>query len=318
MVFPFPLYVPSTVLAFSSRIAAFMSTSVSSAQHPLWISAAPFLFVLLWSTGFIGGKLGLSAVEPMTFLTLRYTAATLILLCIALLSRARWPQTNADVVHAAIAGLLLHLGFVGAVFYAYTRGVEAGVAAIIASLQPLLTAVIVGRFLGEVVTPKQWLGLFLGLAGVALVVWQKLSLGIGSPLGLAFAVIGLLGITSGTVYQKRFCSHLDLRTGNTIQFFASAAVAAVLAYLLETRQIEWTRMFILTLSWLTLVISVGAIALLYVLIRRGAVARVASLFYLVPLATALIAWPLFGETFGPIGFGGMGLTVIGVALAQSG
>ena len=300
-----------------SDVASSSLASDRTARDPVWISAAPFLFVLLWSTGFIGGKLGLPAVEPMTFLTLRYTGAALTLVVIALLSRAPWPCTFSEVGHATAAGLLLHLGFVGAVFYAYTRGVEAGVAAVVASLQPLLTAILVGRFLGEVVTRKQWIGLFLGLVGVVLVVWQKLTQGIGSPIGFGFAVVGLLGMTAGTVYQKRFCSQHDLRTGNTIQFTAAAVVAALLAFFFESRHIEWTGTFLFALAWLIIVLSIGAIALLYVLIRRGAVARVASLFYLVPPVTALIAWPLFGETFGPVALVGMGLTVAGVALAQS-
>lgn len=287
------------------------STTASS-----WITMIPGLFVVLWSTAFIAGKLGTPYASPMTFLTLRYAGATTIFLVIALTTQAPWPRTWTAVGHAAVAALLLHIAFVGGTLYAYRGGVEAGVAALIASLQPLLTAVLVGPLLGESVSRRQWCGFVFGLVGVALVVWHKLYLGIGSIIGVSYAVLALVGITSGTVYQKRFCSAMDIRTGNTLQFAAALVIASGLSYAYESHQVIWSSAFILALSWMTIAISVGAVVLLYVMIHRGAVARMASLFYLVPLVTTLIAWPLFGERVSPVGFLGLLLTVAGVALAR--
>jgi drug/metabolite transporter (DMT)-like permease len=281
-----------------------------------WITVIPGLFVVLWSTAFIAGKLGTPYASPMTFLTLRYAGATAIFLTIALITQAPWPRTWTAVGHATVAALLLHIVFVGGTLYAYRDGVEAGAAALIASLQPLLTAVLVGPLLGESVSRRQWWGFMLGLVGVTLVVWHKLSFGIGSVVGVSVALLALIGITSGTVYQKRFCSMMDIRTGNTLQFTAALIIAGVLSYAEESHQVIWSPAFLLALSWMTLAISVGAVALLYVMIHRGAVARVASLFYLVPLVTALLAWPMFGEQVSPVGGLGLLLTVVGVAFAR--
>ena len=282
-----------------------------------WIAAIPAVFVLLWSTAFIAGKLSTPYATPMTFLTLRYAGATIIFLAIAAITRAPWPRTWREVGHATVAALFLHIAFVGGTLYAYRGGVEAGVAALIASLQPLFTAVLVGPFLGESVSRRQWFGFVLGLAGVALVVWRKLAFGFGSFLGMSYAVVALAGITTGTVYQKRFCSTMNVRTGNTIQFTAALVIAGVFSLFLESQHVIWSSAFVISLAWMTVAISVGALALLYFMIRHGAVARVASLFYLVPPVTALIAWPLFGERFSHLGLVGLLLTVLGVALARS-
>jgi len=282
-----------------------------------WIAVIPAVFVLLWSTAFIVGKLATPYATPMTFLTLRYAGATAIFLMIAAITQAPWPRTGKDVGHATVAALLLHLIFVGGTLYAYRSGVEAGVAALIASLQPLFTAVLVGPLLGESVSRRQWIGFVLGLVGVSLVVWRKLTFGVGSVVGVSYAGLALAGITVGTVYQKRFCSTIDVRTGNTIQFAAALVMAGALSLAFESQHVVWSGTFILALAWMSLAISVGAVALLYFMIRRGAVARVASLFYLVPPVTALIAWPLFGERFSPLGLIGLLLAALGVALARS-
>ena len=286
-------------------------------QESGWIAVIPGLFVLLWSTAFIAGKLATPYATPMTFLTLRYAGATSIFLAIAMITRAPWTRTWREAGHATVAALFLHIAFVGGTLYAYRGGVEAGVAALIASLQPLLTAVMVGPLLGESVSRRQWFGFVFGLVGVALVVWRKLAFGVGSILGVSYAVLALAGITLGTVYQKRFCSAMDIRTGNTIQFTAALVIAGVLSLAFESQRVIWSSAFVISLTWMTVAISVGALALLYFMIRHGAVARVASLFYLVPPVTALIAWPLFGERFSPLGLIGLLLTVFGVALARS-
>ncbi|MFV3129822.1 DMT family transporter [Niveispirillum sp. KHB5.9] len=275
--------------------------------------AAP-LFVLLWSTGFIGGKLGLPHAEPLTFLLWRMALVAVVLAVASVWVKAPWPQDWHAVGRIALAGLMVHGLYLGGVFTGLAQGVPAGAVAVIVGLQPLLTALVAGPLFGERLNARQWLGLGLGLAGVVAVVWEKLTLGIGTPLGLGLCVMALFGITAGTLYQKRYCTDMDLRTGTAIQYGATGAVLAILAPLLETMQVRWTGEFVFALLWLSLVISIGAIFVLFALIRRGAASKVASLFYLVPPVTALMAWALFGERLGPLALAGMGVTAIGVAL----
>jgi drug/metabolite transporter (DMT)-like permease len=276
----------------------------------------PALFVFLWSTGFIGAKLGLPYAEPLTFLSLRYWLAATLLALLALATRAPWPRRMAEVGHYAVAGLLIHAIYLGGVFVGISLGVEAGLSAMIVSLQPLLVAAFAGLVLGERVAPLQWLGLGLGLLGVLLILAHKLGHGIGDMVGAIACLAALLGITAGTLYQKRHCAGMDLRTGSVVQFAASGLGTGMLALLLEDNRITWSGEFIFALLWLVLVLSLGAISLLYFLIRRGAASRVSGLFFLVPPCTALIAWPLFGEALGFIGLVGLGLTVAGVAMAR--
>jgi drug/metabolite transporter (DMT)-like permease len=275
----------------------------------------PALFVVLWSTGFIGAKLGLPYAGPLTFLTLRYWLVAALLVLLALATRAPWPRRKVDVFHYAVAGLLVHGVYLGGVFVGISLGVEAGVSAMIVSLQPLLVAAFAGLVLGERVTPRQWAGLALGLIGVVLILARKLGHGLGDALGALACVAALLAMTAGTLYQKRYCAGMDLRTGNVVQFAAAGLATGLLALPFEDNRIVWSGEFVFALLWLVLVLSLGAISLLYVLIRRGAASRVSGLFFLVPPCTALIAWPLFGETLGPVALLGMALTVAGVAMA---
>jgi drug/metabolite transporter (DMT)-like permease len=293
--------------------------TVSASPRPLQalaIAAMPGLFVLLWSTGFIGAKLGLPYVEPMTFLVVRFAIVTVLLCGFAALTRAPWPADLALAGHIAVAGLLLQAAYLGGVFASIFHGVPAGISALIVGIQPLLVAAAAGPVLGERVTPRQWAGLALGLAGVIAVVWSKLDLGIGTPLGYALSVFALVGITIGTLYQKKFCPHIDLRSGAAIQFAASTVALAPFALLFEHRHIVWSGEFVFALGWLCIVLSLGAISLLFILIRRGAAAKVSSLFFLVPPCTALVAFLLFGETLSPVALAGMAATVIGVALVN--
>ncbi|AUN31449.1 DMT family transporter [Niveispirillum cyanobacteriorum] len=285
-----------------------------SLTAPDWGKLAPALFVLLWSTGFIGGKLGLPHAEPLTFLLWRMALVAVVLLALSVWQKAPWPSSWGTVGHIAVAGVLVHGVYLGGVFGALKQGMPAGSVALIVGLQPLLTALVAGPLLGERITGRQWLGFALGLAGVSAVVWEKLSLNIGGPLGIGLSVAALLGISIGTLYQKRYCADMDLRAGTTIQYAATGTVLAVLAPLLETMRVDWTADFVFALVWLCLVLSVGAIFLLFALIRRGAASRVASLFYMVPPVTALMAWALFGEKLGPLALGGMVVTAAGVAL----
>ena len=281
------------------------------------MAAMPAVFVLLWSTGFIGAKYGLPYAEPFTFLVLRFAAVILLLAAVAVLTRAPWPRDPRLVGHLAVSGILVHGCYLGGVFAAISQGLPSGLVALIVGLQPLLTALVAGPVLGEQVSGRQWLGLALGLAGVSLVVSSRL-VG-GAPLGLsgtslACAVLALAGITAATLYQKRYCTGMDLRTGAVIQYAGAAAIMLPAALLTETMQVNWTGDFIFALVWLVLVLSVGAISLLMTLIRLGEAARVASLFYLVPPVTALMAWGLFDERLSPLALAGMALAVLGVAL----
>ena len=274
----------------------------------------PFLFVFLWSTGFIGAKYGLPHAGPLSFLLVRYVLVIALMLLIALATRAPWPKDRVQWLHIGVSGMLVHAVYLGGVFVAIKHGLPAGVTALVVGMQPLLTAFGAGWLLGEEVGRWQWAGLALGFVGVGLVVSGKF--GDGAALGpmLIPALVALLGITAGTLYQKRFCARFDLRTGSVIQFVPTAIVTAMAIAMFEEFHIEWTPAFIFALGWLVLVLSLGAISLLNLLIRGGSAVNVASLFYLTPISTAVIAWAVFGEKLTLTATAGMLLAVSGVYL----
>ncbi len=282
----------------------------------IWLAGMPALFVFLWSTGFIGAKFGLPYAEPLTFLALRFMIVSVLLVLFALITDAPWPRDIKMIGHIAVSGLLLQGFYLGGVFTSISLGVPAGVSALIVGIQPLFTAIAAGPFLGERISRQQWIGFSLGLIGVAMVVWNKLGLGAGTPFGMSLSVVALFGITAGTLYQKKFCPDLDLRSGSAIQFITSAVALMALAAALETKVVIWSGEFIFAMFWLCIIMSLGAISLLFVLIRRGEAAPVASLFYMVPPSTALIAYFLFGETLDAVALGGMAVAVFGVALVN--
>lgn len=278
----------------------------------------PLLFVALWSTGFIGAKLGLPFVEPLTFLALRFAIVTVLMLAVAALARAPWPRSGRAWFHIGVSGLLVHGVYLGGVFMAIGHGLPSGITALVVGLQPLLTALVAEALLGERVKRVQWVGLALGFTGVALVVAGKVATVPGGALVgmLAPAVVALLGITAGTLYQKRFCPAFDLRTGSVAQYLPCGVAMAALAYATESMAVQWSGQFIFALGWLVLVLSLGAVSLLNVLIRQGGAVNVASLFYLTPPTTALIAWGVFGETLTGWALAGMALAVAGVWIAR--
>ena len=282
----------------------------------------PLLFVVLWSTGFIGAKYGLPYAEPLTFLAVRYVLVIGLMTLLALAMRAPWPASPRDAMHIAVTGLLVHAVYLGGVFMSIHHGLPAGISALVVGMQPLLTGALAGALLGERVSSRQWAGLAWGFAGVALVVGSKVSVdGVATDaLGrmLLPALAALVGITAGTLYQKRFCPRFDLRTGSVLQFLPSLALTALVASQVETMQIDWSGEFVFALLWLVLVLSLGAISLLNLLIRSGSAVNVASLFYLTPPTTALIAWAMFGETLSPLALAGMAIAVSGVWLARKG
>ncbi len=292
-----------------------MTAAQTAAARPLWHFFMPPLFVLLWASGFVVTKLGVAFAEPFTFLLYRFVIVAGLMAAIALATGAPWPRTWRFAGHIAVVGLFLQAMYLGGVYAAIARGIPAGISALIVGLQPIITAVVVGPLLDERVRARQWLGLVLGLLGIGLVLWNKLSLGIGQLEGVAWNVVGLVGITVATLYQKKYCSKMDWRSGGVIQYGAAAVVTYAMTLIMgETGAIAWSRDIIIAYAWLILVLSIGAISLLGWLIRRGEASRVVSLFYLVPPTAALGSWLLFHETLGPLALLGMAITVVGVAL----
>jgi drug/metabolite transporter (DMT)-like permease len=278
------------------------------------IFAAPVVFVVLWASGFIGAKFGLPYAEPMTFLTVRMSAVVLVMGLIILATRPAWPS-RAAVLHSAVTGLLVHGCYLGGVFVAIDHKLPAGFAALVVSLQPILSSTLANRLLGERVALRQWAGLVLGIAGVYLVVHGHTE-GEAPLIAWAAATFGLIGITIGTLYQKRYGDSIEWRTGFFFQYAAAAALFALVALATETLQVRWTAEFLLALGWLVFGLSLGAIWLLYFLIRHQAAARVLSLFYLTPPVTALMAWLMFNEQLSPLALFGMAVCVAGVALVN--
>jgi drug/metabolite transporter (DMT)-like permease len=279
------------------------------------IRFAPLLFVILWSTGFIGAKYGLPHAEPLSFLLVRYLFVVSLMTLLALAMRAPWPRDARQWFHIGVAGLLVHAVYLGGVFVSISKGLPAGVASLVVGIQPLLTAVGAGWLLNEAVLARQWLGLVLGFVGVAMVVSGKIGSGFGLDARWP-ALAALAGITAGTLYQKRFCPSFDWRTGAIAQFLPTAVATGIVVGVSDNYRVEWAPDFIFALAWLVLVLSLGAISLLNMLIRRGTAVNLASLFYLVPPCTALIAWLLFDERLAGMALVGMALAVWGVYLAR--
>jgi drug/metabolite transporter (DMT)-like permease len=281
---------------------------------PAWLRWAPALFVFLWSTGFIGSRLGAPFAEPLTFLSWRYLVAVTLMLAAAMLTRAAWPSSPIAAGHAAVAGLLVHGAYLSGVFCAVARGMPLATVSLVVGMQPILTAMAAGPLLGERLTGRQWTGIALGFGGVVLVVSGKWSGASVDPAAYAWIVFALAGITAGTLYQKRFCGAVPLLTGGVIQYSAAGIVTVALAWATETMAVQWTPRFVFALGWLVLVLSTGAIGLLYTMIRHGEASRVASLFFLTPPVTAVMAFVLFGENLPAIALGGLLLSAAGVAL----
>lgn len=283
--------------------------------------AIPVLFVLLWSTGFIGARLGVPHAPPLLFLALRYALVIVLMTLVAWAMRAPWPRGREAWVNIGIAGLLMHGLYLGGVFIAISQGLPAGVTSLVVGLQPLLTAVVAAGWLGDRLGGRQWIGLALGFVGVALVVSRQFAGGLPghgfAAGGLPAAVLALVAITAGALWQKRRCPSFDWRTGLVVQFIPATIATALVAVLTEPMQVHWTGEFIFALGWLVLVLSLGAVTLLNTLIRAGSAVDSASLFYLVPPVTALVAWALFNERLTALSLAGMGLAAVGVWLARS-
>ncbi len=294
-----------------------MSTSPNS---NIWITLTPAIFVFLWATGFIGAKFGLPYAEPLTFLVWRFGIVVVLFVFVSLLMKAPWPKTPTEAFHSLMTGMLIHGLYLGGVFWAIARGMPAGVSALIVGFQPIITAIFAGLLLGEKISVKQWIGLMIGLAGLALVLGPRLPGGgtaWGDNSALLLNTIALGGITLGTIYQKAFVPSTDLRTGGVFQYIGGWLVVALGMLLFEDGRIEWSPQLIGAMAWLVVALSFGATTLLMLLIRRGAVSKVATLFYLVPAVTSLIAWLLFDEILNPLQLAGVGVIMFAVWLATT-
>jgi drug/metabolite transporter (DMT)-like permease len=283
----------------------------------LAIAIAPALFVFLWSTGFIGARYGLPYIEPLTFLALRIGFAAVIMAAIALLTGARRLNTN-EIGHSLVAGSLMHGLTLGGAFTAISQGIPAGIVALILGLQPIVTSILANRLMDEKIARLQSVGLALGLVGVLLVLHDRNIVLAGSVLGWVASFLSLIGITLGTLYQKRYCGSIDWRTGNLVQYLGAGVLFTLGAFAFETREINWTGELIFALVWLVLVLSIAAVALMYWLIRRSGATEFASLFYLVPVVTALLAYILFDERLDSISILGMLICTGGMALVNRG
>ncbi|MEQ8448064.1 MAG: DMT family transporter [Nitratireductor sp.] len=280
---------------------------------------APALFVVLWATGFIGARYAMPWSEPFGFLAVRSAITFLLLAAMLPLLKTARLRAGAQAWHSMVAGMLMHGIYLGGVFWAIRNGLPAGLTALIVGLQPLITAIMAGVFLGERIMPRHWLGLAIGFAGVAIVLGPKLgAIGGGvTPVNLAAAFVAVIGMAAGTVWQKRFVTNLDLATGAFYQYLGATLLTALVAVAFETGTFVVTGELIFAFAWLVLVLSIGAIFLLMYLLREGEVSKVASLFYLVPAVTALMAWALFGEELSLIQIAGMAVAAAGVGLATA-
>jgi drug/metabolite transporter (DMT)-like permease len=265
--------------------------------------AAPAVFVVLWSTGFIGTKYVLHNAEPLTYLAIRMALVVGLMAVIAAIARPRWPDRS-GIAHSVVAGILVHGFYLGGTAIAIAHSIPAGLSALIPGLQPILTSTLANRWFGERVTPLQWSGLLLGLAGVVLILHDR-PMGGEAGWGWLASGVSLVSITLGTLYQRRYCGQIDWRAGNLVQYLAVTVFFAAGAWLFESNVVHWTSEFVLGLVWLAVVLSIGSIGLLYWLIRRSAATSVASLFYLVPAVTAVMAYALFGERLDHIAIAGM-------------
>ncbi len=283
----------------------------------------PWVFVWIWSTGFIAAKYGLPYAEPFTLLSYRFVITLFFLLILIIYKKSPWPETRLDFFHLLIAGVLIHGVYLGGVFQALKWGMPAGLGAMVIGLQPIGMALVAGVLLKEEVSKKQWTGLIMGLVGLYLVLFDSLDLTEqiafdGFPIWAVFAVIiSLFAISIGTIYQKRFCSNMNLFSGAWIQYFSASILCILIVLFFENGEVSWSRTFILAMTWQVLGLSIGAILLLMTMIKKDALASVGSYFYLVAPLVAIQAWFLFEETIGLSALAGVVLISFGVAITTS-
>lgn len=277
-------------------------------------SLLAWYFVAVWGWGFIATKVGLQYAAPFTFLTLRYTFGLACLIPLVLVLRPRWPSTRAELGHILVAGLLMHAANLGGSHYAQYLGMSAGVTALILAAQPLLTALVASRWMNQHLVARQWLGVGLGLAGVALVVWHKIDIRAVSWASLAAVGVSLVAITTGTLYQRVFCPRVDLYSAALLQFAISLAVLAPLAWTVEGMQVRWAWQLFAAIAYLVILASILGVNVLHTLMRHGEAARVTSLMYLTPVFAVVLELLMFGVIPTPLSLAGMAVACLGVAM----
>lgn len=282
-------------------------------DKPLLIRAMPFLFILSWASGFPITRLGLEFTGPFTLLWVRSLLVLAVVVPYALMVRAPWPHWK-EVAHIAIVGITLQCLYLGSMFSALDGGVSQGVAALIAGMQPLLTAAVVGITLGERVSKRQWIGFTLGFVGLFIVLSERMGIGAGTVAGFIFAGLTPIFITAASLYQKKFCADSDLRIVMIVQQGAAGICNFCIAMAIETGEIAWSAEVVFVWVWLVFVLTIGATNMLYLMLRHGEASRVSSLFYLTPPTAVFLGWITYGETFGLIAIGGFLLSVVGVFL----
>lgn len=303
----------STTALSACTAQSFRPGPLARAAAGLAAASLPLLFILLWSSGYVAGKLALAHTGPLTLLTLRFGLAALVLISLALATGAPWPHRARAWGHLAVVGLLMQVLHFSCIYFALQWGLSAGVAGLMIGLMPLATAVGAHLWLAERLGARQALGLLGGLAGVALVVAEKPLA--GAWPAYAAAAVGLLGLVTGTLYQKRFCAHMDLRSGAGVQMAVSALAVAAVAGPSEGFAIDWQIDLVGAWLWLGLVNSIGAFSLMFIMIRRGQAGQVARLFFLIPGVSALMGFVLLGERLPPLALAGFGLSALAVCLA---
>ncbi|MGZ8156645.1 MAG: DMT family transporter [Burkholderiales bacterium] len=286
----------------------------TSSEKRWWEAALAWYFVAVWGSGFIATKIGLQHAPPFTFLALRFAFGIACLLVIVLVAAPRWPSSREELGHVIVAGLLMHAVHLGASHYTQYLGMSAGITAVLLSVQPLLTALFAARWLGETLHARQWLGILVGLAGVALVVWHKIDVREATAGSLIAVTIALLAVTAGTLYQRRFCPLVDLRSGALVQFAVTFVVLAPLAWFVEGAPVRWSWSLAGAIVFLVIGASILGVNALHTLMRRGQAARVASLLYLTPVFAVMLELAMFDVVPSALSAIGIAVTSLGVAL----
>ncbi len=276
----------------------------------------PLLFIVLYGSGFVGAKLGLPHAGPFSFLALRFGLAAVLLTAIAVAIKAPWPRHGRDWLQVAGAGLLGIGVFSAGVFCSIALGLPPAISALIVALNPIVVALGAGPLLGERVSLRQFAGLLLGLFGVYLVLRDRLSVDPAYLNAVLLSVLALIGLACGNLYQKHSCGSMNIFTGGAVQCGASALAMAVGMWFFNEGAVQWTGEFVFALLWMTLAVSIGAVSILYLMIRRAEVIRAASVFYLMPVSAAITAYALFGQVLKAAALLGIGVTVVGVMMAM--
>jgi drug/metabolite transporter (DMT)-like permease len=292
------------------------STAPASSERHRLDSLLAWYFVIVWGSGYLASKTGLQYAAPFTFLSLRFAFGLICLVPIIVWTRPRWPRDRRELLHLAVAGMLMHGVNLSGSHYAQYLGMSAGITALLLATQPLFTAMIASTLMGERLIARQWLGVAVGLAGVALVVWHKIDVRAITPGSLAAVVVGLIGITTGTLYQRKFCPASDLRSAALVQFLVALAMLLPLGWFVEGLQVRWSWPLLGSVAFLVILASILAVSALHTLMRRGQATRVTSLIYLTPIIAVLLEWLMFGVVPTALSVIGIAVTSAGVALVS--